>query len=29
MADDLLIPNDDEGCTVALEELLAASGLGH
>ena len=29
MADDLLIPDDDEGCTVALEELLAASGLGH
>ena len=27
MADDLLIPDDDEGCTVALEELLAASGL--
>lgn len=31
MADDLLIPddNDDEVCTVALEELLAASGLVH
>ena len=28
MADDLLIPDDDD-CTVALEELLAASGLGH
>jgi chaperone modulatory protein CbpM len=29
MADDLLIPDDDEACTVALEELLAASGLVH
>ncbi|MCT0206769.1 chaperone modulator CbpM [Synechococcus sp. CS-1332] len=29
MADDLLIPDDDDACTVALEELLAASGLGH
>jgi adenylosuccinate lyase len=24
MADDLLIPDDDEACTVALEDLLAA-----
>jgi chaperone modulatory protein CbpM len=30
MADDLLIPDDDtDACTVALEELLAASGLVH
>jgi chaperone modulatory protein CbpM len=31
MADELLIPddNDEEVCTVALEELLAASGLVH
>lgn len=29
MADDLLIPDDNDACTVALEELLAASGLGH
>jgi len=29
MADELLIPDDDDTCTVALDELLAASGLAH